>query len=204
MVKREAEQSNDLSIFWLKKQGYLKGGQQYGGIKWIYKINKNENSVGFTVTTDRDEKNYIGLQYTYTNILTNEKQNINYRIELTTTPCNYGGKRYWFICPLTKDGKNCRRRVGVLFNTGKYFGCRHCNRIAYNSQMSGGRFRINSISIKDVERAEKEVKRYYYNGKPTRKYKRLIILEKKLEDNFIIFRTRFGDNIFNLFANHKK
>ena len=60
---------------------------------------------------------------------------VNYRVELTTTPCNFAGKRYWFICPLVVDGIPCRRRVGKLYlPPGEiYFGCRKCYNLTYRS-----------------------------------------------------------------------
>jgi len=57
--------------------------------------------------------------------------------------------------------------------------------------MRGGKYRWNGVSIPDIERAEKEVKRYYYNGKPTRKYKRLIKLNEKFEMGLITMGARF-------------
>ncbi len=58
-----------------------------------------------------------------------------YRVELTQTPCFYGGFRYWFICPLTKDGVYCGNRVGKLYlpRGGRFFGCRHCYDLTYES-----------------------------------------------------------------------
>ncbi|GAG06388.1 unnamed protein product [marine sediment metagenome] len=54
-----------------------------------------------------------------------------YKGHLTSTHCNYGGQRYWFICPLS----GCNRRVAKLYkpNNGRYFGCRHCYNLAYAS-----------------------------------------------------------------------
>ena len=31
---------------------------------------------------------------------TDEEIKCDYKIQLTTTPCNLGGVRYWFICPM--------------------------------------------------------------------------------------------------------
>jgi hypothetical protein len=59
-----------------------------------------------------------------------EKQSIEDPIRLTTTPCNYGGQRRWFVCPDHPFGK----RVAVLYWGGKYFRCRRCSRLAYTSQ----------------------------------------------------------------------
>lgn len=53
----------------------------------------------------------------------------NYSIRLDKTPCNYGGYRYWFICP------NCNKRVGVLYCAGLYV-CRHCIGASYQTQLN--------------------------------------------------------------------
>ena len=203
MAKQEAEWSNRLSTRFLKKHGYLESGWRYGGIKWTYGMSGNESSIGFNVSIGGDEGDYIKLQYTHTNRGTDEKESMDYRVELASTPCNYGGKRYWFICPLTKNGKYCGRRVGVLFCIGKWFGCRHCGEIAYAAQMRGGKYRGSSVCLPDIERAEQEVKRYYYNGKPTRKYRRVMRLNEKFERGFMIMAAGL-DKRFSRFADLKK
>jgi hypothetical protein len=186
MAKQEAEWSNRLSIFWLKKNGYLDGGWRSGGIKWTYGMSGNESSIGFTVIISEDEGDNIRLQYTHTSRGTDEKESMDFKVPLVTTACNYNGKRYWFICPLTKNGKYCGKRAGVLYCIGKWFGCRNCGEIAYAAQMRGGKYRGSSVCLPDIERAEKEVKRYYYNGKPTRKYQRLIRMNEKFERDFMV------------------
>lgn len=52
----------------------------------------------------------------------------NQSIQISKTPCHYGGYRYWFIC------SNCKRRVGVLYRQG-YFKCRHCLGVNYRTQL---------------------------------------------------------------------
>jgi len=51
------------------------------------------------------------------------------RVITTHTVLNYGGKRYWFICP------GCKRRVGVLYKPecGDIFKCRDCYNLIYQS-----------------------------------------------------------------------
>lgn len=49
-------------------------------------------------------------------------------IGLTETPCNLGGARQWFVCPIRGE------RVAVLFLRAGRFACRHCQRVAYASQ----------------------------------------------------------------------
>lgn len=196
MSKNIAEQSNAFSIFWLKKNGYLKRDLSYasGGIKWSYG-GEEKSSISFSIIRDewdafKEDSGYMKLQYTHTNHQTGEKESMDYKVELTTTPCNYNGVRYWFICPLSKNGQYCGKRVGVLYSIGKWFGCRHCGEIAYAKQMEGGKYRWNGISVPDIEKAEKEVKRMYYKGKPTRKYKRYLRLNDKFEMGWITMASR--------------
>jgi len=47
---------------------------------------------------------------------------------LAFTTCHYGGQRPWFLCP------GCTRRVSILYIVDKYFLCRHCNGLSYQSQ----------------------------------------------------------------------
>jgi hypothetical protein len=51
-------------------------------------------------------------------------------VSLDWTACNFGGERPWFVCPSV----GCSRRVAVLYGPGRYFLCRHCYELAYQSQ----------------------------------------------------------------------
>lgn len=189
MSKPIAENCNRLSIFWLRKVGALptSGGVSSGSISWTFRMKKN--SIGYTtVIRPEAEKTYIQLKYIYTNKFSGEKQNLDYKIQLTTTPCYLRGVRYWFRCPIV----NCNRRVGVLYLDGIYFGCRHCYNIAYKSQMEGGALRGSSITMSDIDELSKEVKRTHYKGKMTKKYIRLIKMQDRLDQDFINFARHFA------------
>ena len=54
-------------------------------------------------------------------------QPIKETVFLDTTPCNYGGERFWFHCP------RCHQRRAVLFSVDGYFRCRACHDLAYSS-----------------------------------------------------------------------
>jgi hypothetical protein len=52
---------------------------------------------------------------------------IRERIDLATTPCQYGGERPWFVCP------SCQQRRAVLYLVGDRFRCRCCHDLVYSS-----------------------------------------------------------------------
>ena len=102
---------------------------------WSNLRGEEVGSISYQVRRGATGELYIQLSYTITNRLTNEKTPLDYPIQLTTTPCNFGGKRYWFICPLVVDGVPCGRRVAKLYlpPNSKYFGGRHCYNLTYRS-----------------------------------------------------------------------
>jgi len=70
------------------------------------------------------QTDYDSLQLSYRY----RKKPYNYCIQLTKTRCNYGGSRYWLICP------SCSKRTGVLYCAGTYV-CRYCIGANYQSQL---------------------------------------------------------------------
>jgi len=58
-----------------------------------------------------------------------ELEQYSYPVTLEWTPCNFGGKRPWFLCPV----QGCGRRVAILYGSN-LFSCRHCSQLAYQSQ----------------------------------------------------------------------
>lgn len=65
--------------------------------------------------------------------MTQSNESLDYSVPLVTTPCRLGGCRWWFRCPLTKNGTYCGRRVKKLYLRGRYFGCRNCHELTYTS-----------------------------------------------------------------------
>jgi hypothetical protein len=121
----------------MARDGVFKGGP---GKLWStqYRNSQGEttSSFGYWVKGDSNGILYLEMAYSITDRQTKESENFDYRIDLTTTPCHFGGKRYWLICPLVKNNRPCLRRVGKLYlpPNGKYFGCRHCYNLTYKCQ----------------------------------------------------------------------
>lgn len=185
MSKTEADSLKKIETSFLKRHGYFsKDSWKYGTITWSNKWSDNKSSVSINVSTG--DENYLRIYYTQTDRDTGEKKDFDYKVPLETTPCNFGGVRYWFKCFLFKRGLYCGRRVGVLYKDGDWFGCRHCYELTYASRNLGGiGKKLGSITLPDVDEARSKVKRTHYKGKPTRKYLSYIKKEEKLDNAFI-------------------
>lgn len=124
------EECKPISITVLNKQHFFDGGIRWGESKWI-RNGKENGSIGFSVSTVEGDE-YIHFRYMHINNQTSEKTELDYKARLVWTSCHYGGRRWWFICPLVVNGQVCNRRVGVLYLANdKCFGCRHCYNLTY-------------------------------------------------------------------------
>ena len=74
----------------------------------------------------------IRLYYTVTKG-NDEPREYRYNVHIESTPCNYGGMRWWFFCPA------CDRRCRILYLPSDeiYFACRICHNLTYESQQEG-------------------------------------------------------------------
>jgi hypothetical protein len=93
-----------------------------------------EAAIGYVVVRERDElallidpdqaKQYLGMR-----ILG------RYEVPITDTRPHLGGTRFWFRCPVMREGIPCCRRVGCLYlpPETQIFGCRSCHNLTYKS-----------------------------------------------------------------------
>jgi hypothetical protein len=191
MSKTEADWCKKIEIWWLVRDMY-KYGKTYKNTTISWGENGSRGSIGAHVTLFGDNKN-IRFVYSQTDSETDQKKNFDYVVQLEQTKCHFGGSRFWFICPLNKNGKYCGRRVGVLYKDGNYFGCRHCYNLTYSSrnESKGGRYSyIKKVleTERKIELLETKSKRLTYAGKLTKKQIKIKKLNKKYVsslDNFI-------------------
>jgi len=185
--KDTVEDCRSMSISFLKMHDYLSENScRPGGISWKNCYGEETSSIGIVVSTFEGEK-YVRFYYTVTNRSSGEKTDYDYKVALTTTRCNFGGVRYWFICPLSRNGVYCGRRVGMLYSPpgSHYYGCRHCFDLSYESRNESRLGRIGQLGYllkaeRQIEELSSRVKRSFYAGKPTRKYRRLIRMQNRL------------------------
>jgi len=180
-----ADSKRKISVKWLKDNGYLeKDNYKYGGMVWF---NNGEETGRINFSTCLDERgDSISFNYKIREYGEEDWKDMDYKFNLLKTPCYFGGYRYWFECGLYKQNVYCGRRVGVLYLVGDYFGCRHCANLSYDSCNESKRFKSYPFSIltkgAKAEKLYKTIKREFYNGKPTRKYKRYLKLSGFTEE----------------------
>ena len=132
--RNTVEDCKCVDIPWLAKNGYLRGYTS-GTITWTSALS-GKSSIGIVVSTFGGiGGGYARFNYTQTSSFSGEKTDLDYQVQLVTTPCNFGGKRYWFICPLVVNWQACNRRVSKLYLPpgARYFGCRTCHNLTYRS-----------------------------------------------------------------------
>ncbi len=137
--KTKIDELRPFNINALAKAGYLKDGRYLGG-GWEWSRNGEKiASIGFTSDLTDINNPHIKLNYTITKH-DDEKVPIEYKVKLTKTYPNYGGVRYWFICPHTG------RRVAKLYigAGSNYFTSRHAYGLKYESQSESYHDRVLS------------------------------------------------------------
>jgi hypothetical protein len=117
-----------------------KGGSLIPGVSGIISWPKrsvfsDSQAVSFTVTS----RPHFGaaLQISFRR---NKSEDVEQFIALQSTRTNFGGRRIWFLCPATAEGKPCRRRCAKLYFHQGRFACRSCHGLAYESQREGRAF----------------------------------------------------------------
>lgn len=119
---------------WMR-EGILKANHSYfGSRRWDYPTGQHF-SVSYEVNTLDSTASYLRLYYTWIWTSTQKQESADYRVRLVTTRPQFGGLRWWFICPRVVNGRPCGRRVGKLYlpPEARHFGCRHCHKLTYRS-----------------------------------------------------------------------
>lgn len=109
------------------------------GVTWTSSWSRNGEvvaSISYRVESREDGPSGLRFMYTITSSDSGEKKDYNYIIPVVSTSCNYGGKRWWYICPLIVNGRSCLRRCRIVYmpSGSEYFGCRECYQLTYESR----------------------------------------------------------------------
>jgi hypothetical protein len=125
--KTTIAECHSVDLRYLHREGLLKPGRWFS-LRWSRADRETGSIRGVVEGAERPEQ--MILLYRYRGGLGGEWKDVQERVSLDWTACNFGGERPWFMCP----GTGCGRRVAILYGPGKYFLCRHCYELVYESQ----------------------------------------------------------------------
>jgi hypothetical protein len=127
--KTTTGECHSLDVRYLHREGLLKPRRSFS-LRWS-RAGRETGSIGGQVEdTSGNRPARVIFAYRHRGGSRNEWEEIREPVTLEWTPCNFGGERPWFVCP----GAGCGRRVAVLYGPGRYFLCRHCYDLVYESQ----------------------------------------------------------------------
>src|SRR5215213_1028118 len=124
--KTTTDECHSVDVRYLHREGLLKSGHWFS-LRWS-RAGRETGSIGGTVVGNEKPEQVI-LTYRHRSGPGREWEEVQERVHLSWTACNFGGERPWFVCP----GAGCGRRVAVLYGPGRYFLCCHCYDLRYES-----------------------------------------------------------------------
>lgn len=165
MAKYVCESLRKIDIRFLKREGYLELNVWRSGI--IIWSSRGTETGRANVTVDSPNSS-LNISYYYSDPWT-EPMYVNESITLTSTPCHFGGVRYWIKC-------GCGRRIGILYAGAAKFACRRCYDLAYYSQQDCTPRMFSALrkAWKDEGWLENEyanMRVKFWKGRPTKRYR---------------------------------
>jgi hypothetical protein len=106
-------------------------------------LNRRFAETGIVYESETDDAKYRRVIAKYKGIEPSSyPKQTGQHFRLTHTACNYGGWRYWLICP------RCSRRCGKVYKPayGGSYACRKCHDLSYTTAQQAHQYdRIKSI-----------------------------------------------------------
>jgi hypothetical protein len=122
----------------LHRKALVPGAWTAGSWAWTYEGEAAPHAtIGYEASLQNPADAWLRLHYTVSG------EPVDYRLRLVTTRPTYGGRRWWFICPLVRRDGGPPRRVAKLYLPpgGRYFGSRAAYGLTYASCQESGQFR---------------------------------------------------------------
>jgi hypothetical protein len=103
--------------------------------RWTYLFGRSGDTVKYTVVELPGVVMGLHMEHVASVGASTGPHSTRYLIEITSSPCAFGGRRFWFRCPMTRDGVACDRRILRLYLPpgGQMLGCRHCYDLRHQS-----------------------------------------------------------------------
>lgn len=173
-MRATVESGLTLSLSQLMRDGLIRPGvYRSGSLVWTNtRTGEQVSSIGYQAQVD-DESGRVRFYYT-TTLRNGEKVDSDYWVGLETTPQPFGGRRWWFVCPRTRD------LVAKLYLPGgaTRFASRKAHRLAYRSQRESPHDRALSQAFKLRGRLEADGAIGSYVAKP--KWMRWATFERRI------------------------
>jgi hypothetical protein len=125
--KTTTDECQRVDVRYLHREGLLTPGYWFT-LRWS-QAGRESGSIRCAVLGNEKPERAI-LTYRHGSGPGGEWEEVREPVPLSWTACNFGGERPWFTCP----GAGCGRRVALLYGPGRYFLCRHCYDLTYESQ----------------------------------------------------------------------
>ena len=132
--KTTTDECHSVDVRYLQRHDLLIPGRWFS-LRWS-RADRETGSIRVLVEGAERPEQMI-LLYRHRDGLGGQWKDVREPVPLSWTACNFGRERPWFICP----GAGCGRRVAVLYGPGRYFLCRHCYDLVYESQRKNGMYR---------------------------------------------------------------
>jgi hypothetical protein len=126
-----------VDVRYLRREGLLEPGRWFS-LRWSRAGRETGSIRGAVEGSARPEQ--VLLLYRHRSGPGAEWEDVQEPVSLDWTACHFGGERPWFVCP----GAGCGRTVALLYGPGKYFLCRNCHDLVYESQRENGMTRAIS------------------------------------------------------------
>ena len=132
--KTTTGECHSVDVRYLYREGLLASGRWFT-LRWSRAGSETGSILGAVIGEGKPER--VVLIYRHRRGPGGEWKDVREPVPLTWTGCNFGGERPWFVCP----GVACGRRIAVLYRPGRYFLCRRCYDLVYESQRENGMYR---------------------------------------------------------------
>ena len=146
----------------VRKKALVPGSWTRGAWCWTYDGDgASHSSIGYEADLCDQDRAWLRLEYR------RNDEPVDYKVKLVTTKPNYGGTRWWFICPLVRQDGGPPRRVGKLYlpSGQKYFGSRAGHDLTYTSCQESGKDRRFFSRLAEETGLDDEVVRRLLRGK---------------------------------------
>ena len=121
----------------VRKKALVPGSWTRGSWGWTYDgYDEPHATIGYEANLTDEGNSWLRLHYQASG------EPVDYKVQLVTTKPNYGGLRWWFVCPLVRRDSGPPRRVAKLYLPpgGKYFGSREGYGLTYTSCQESRKF----------------------------------------------------------------